>query len=628
MAECGAARCLQDRRCFRKELQKWRQNLLYMLGYESIAEGIVGRSRWNNVMKPLNENQPTEPTDWKPTENCLLCQNKKISESETVLRSQPLETSSAKTLEEKVTIRYLEELLPNWSPMVPPHYPVPAAPPDPDQPLDLSMTSKECAMQRIKINLREREQQKMNSNVIRVPELKKKQGLEGKLKKVRPGEGPMRRNYTEDELRAAVDDIRNGKLGTRRAAVLYGIPRSTLRNKVYKLEAEQAHAYQKKSQVPSRSTSPAQYPSASQSLRDLIHKKITDSLQASPNGDTKPEKVPEKPLMLFPAAATRRTLTSRELLEKKPSDLKDKLKSSIPYNSDIRLPFLSEFIRNLTEERLQEERKNVARINGDDSADFILKIPSYKPTRPLTTTDILSTESKAFGDALKSIIAKNISEHVRNHCYQSQSASQSDEEDSVGRPSSSRGRESTGSNMYVKDCKPMGKGTRPKRGRYRNYDHDNLAMAVQSVQRGEMSVHRAGTFYGVPHSTLEYKVKERHLLRKRKIQDQKEQQRVERLQRIGLYGGDLIADDSGDNSTTSSVESEVKKETGSESSQVLAYAPVQMQQGSLYMSELLKQLKGRYDQAMAGTSPHMGSWPRDSVINYVQGNLPPAPGNN
>jgi ecdysone-induced protein 93F, isoform B len=39
---------------------------------------------------------------------------------------------------------------------------------------------------------------------------------------------------------------------------------------------------------------------------------------------------------------------------------------------------------------------------------------------------------------------------------------------------------------------------------------------VKAVQRGEMSVHRAGSYYGVPHSTLEYKVKERHLMRPRK----------------------------------------------------------------------------------------------------------------
>ena len=70
------------------------------------------------------------------------------------------------------------------------------------------------------------------------------------------------------------------------------------------------------------------------------------------------------------------------------------------------------------------------------------------------------------------------------------------------------------------DIKPKpgtgGKGTRPKRGKYRNYDRDSLVEAVRAVQRGEMSVHRAGSFYGVPHSTLEYKVKERHLMRPRK----------------------------------------------------------------------------------------------------------------
>lgn len=63
-----------------------------------------------------------------------------------------------------------------------------------------------------------------------------------------------------------------------------------------------------------------------------------------------------------------------------------------------------------------------------------------------------------------------------------------------------------------------GKGTRPKRGKYRNYDRDSLVEAVRAVQRGEMSVHRAGSYYGVPHSTLEYKVKERHLMRPRKRQ--------------------------------------------------------------------------------------------------------------
>lgn len=69
-----------------------------------------------------------------------------------------------------------------------------------------------------------------------------------------------------------------------------------------------------------------------------------------------------------------------------------------------------------------------------------------------------------------------------------------------------------------------GKGTRPKRGKYRNYDRDSLVEAVKAVQRGEMSVHRAGSYYGVPHSTLEYKVKERHLMRPRKREPKPQQE--------------------------------------------------------------------------------------------------------
>ena len=68
------------------------------------------------------------------------------------------------------------------------------------------------------------------------------------------------------------------------------------------------------------------------------------------------------------------------------------------------------------------------------------------------------------------------------------------------------------------------KRTRPKRGQYRKYNTQHLLEAVRAVQRGEMSVHRAGSYYGVPHSTLEYKVKERHLLRQKKKAEQHQQQ--------------------------------------------------------------------------------------------------------
>ncbi|CAF3617095.1 unnamed protein product, partial [Adineta steineri] len=54
-----------------------------------------------------------------------------------------------------------------------------------------------------------------------------------------------------------------------------------------------------------------------------------------------------------------------------------------------------------------------------------------------------------------------------------------------------------------------GKTIRPKRGQYRRYESEQLIKAVTAVISNEMSVHRAGSYFGVPHSTLEYKVKER-----------------------------------------------------------------------------------------------------------------------
>jgi len=61
-----------------------------------------------------------------------------------------------------------------------------------------------------------------------------------------------------------------------------------------------------------------------------------------------------------------------------------------------------------------------------------------------------------------------------------------------------------------------GKQIRPKRGQYRRYESEQLAKAVAAVLSNEMSVHKAGSYFGVPHSTLEYKVKERNIKTKNK----------------------------------------------------------------------------------------------------------------
>ncbi|XP_034041647.1 ligand-dependent corepressor-like [Thalassophryne amazonica] len=53
------------------------------------------------------------------------------------------------------------------------------------------------------------------------------------------------------------------------------------------------------------------------------------------------------------------------------------------------------------------------------------------------------------------------------------------------------------------------KPPRKKRGRYRQYNTQLLEEAIVVVMDGKMSVSKAQSIYGIPHSTLEYKVKER-----------------------------------------------------------------------------------------------------------------------
>lgn len=223
----------------------------------------------------------------------------------------------------------------------------------------------------------------------------------------------------------------------------------------------------------------------------------------------------------------------------------------------MKLPLLPDLIRRLAEERIELEKdmhKEDDEIEQNESSSYsqsnvILKVPSFRPVKsssnnfdvenpclptsssppPQTSSHSLSG-NKGIAVSLKELIARSISQRVNNHLkeedqnleypFGSSNAdgqgissswvadhAQRDEKESLNNANNS---------SNSSDSVKSEKRTRPKRGRYRNYDRDNLARAVRAVQKGEMSVHRAGTFYGVPHSTLEYKVKERHLLRPKK----------------------------------------------------------------------------------------------------------------
>lgn len=232
-------------------------------------------------------------------------------------------------------------------------------------------------------------------------------------------------------------------------------------------------------------------------------------------------------------------------------------------NEDMKLPLLPDLIRRLAEERIELE-KDINKGSDDNEQDeceempssctksnVILKVPSFKPAKsssinfdvddpcipnlsssspPQTSSHSLSG-NKGIAVSLKELIARSISQKVSCQLKEEeqgleypfctsnvdgQAISSTWATENAQKEEKEGCLNNTNNSSNSSDSIKSEKRTRPKRGRYRNYDRDNLARAVRAVQKGEMSVHRAGTFYGVPHSTLEYKVKERHLLRPKK----------------------------------------------------------------------------------------------------------------
>uniref|UniRef100_A0A915CX65 HTH psq-type domain-containing protein n=1 Tax=Ditylenchus dipsaci TaxID=166011 RepID=A0A915CX65_9BILA len=235
-----------------------------------------------------------------------------------------------------------------------------------------------------------------------------------------------KRNYTQADLDAAVLDIRMGRLGTRRASVVYGIPSKRRRLNAYALRKKEKNSLQ----VLKRSAP-----------KDLLNL----------NGD---EPTPKKMVL-------KRT----------------KLSCS-PAIEVSNAPFLA--LAESVSSPLALTKKGMSTTSS---------------CSPQIIADTTLPSLNSFSEMLKQYVEK-LDEVEKTSTH-----------DSVTPPTEHSGDDDTSGGG------PDSKRPRPKRGQYRKYDKGALEKAVASVRSGEMSVHRAGSFYGVPHSTLEYKVKERNLLR-------------------------------------------------------------------------------------------------------------------
>jgi transposase-like protein len=434
-----------------------------------------------------------------------------------------------------------------------------------EQPLDLSKGASNSS-------------DRMPINSVRLPTLDTKHIFKAKP---RMSAVAGRRTYTEDELQAALRDIQSGKLGTRRAAVIYGIPRSTLRNKVYKLALERERESHLNSATP---------------LKLDEEEAMEDDKELSGAEEEKEvEKALQAPLcdilrfsqMEIPPEAVKALLQKNKEGQEAWAGLEHSevgpyiqnlllasqnlLANQKPMENSVLKSVVPEFLKQMmTDDQTKSNGDNVTRPSPSNSvitrqpksesdmeaeespSNVILKIPSFKPTSskngcdlfrntaetgsmvspPVTSESgsppILPGKGMTIKD-VKDVIAQSISQKFQQNLEPRRPPMMEMDFKRGGfTPPLSGGisviKTQDLTRPYQPPPKPQqnptpnsgGKGTRPKRGKYRNYDRDSLVEAVRAVQRGEMSVHRAGSYYGVPHSTLEYKVKERHLMRPRK----------------------------------------------------------------------------------------------------------------
>ncbi|KAF8790461.1 mushroom body large-type Kenyon cell-specific protein 1-like [Argiope bruennichi] len=634
MAECTISRCSHERRVFRKELHKWSKEILYILGLERLAEELMGARKWRILVQPFTDLESETPVDWLPEDTCYFCNAKKqppydpasgIIPTVDGYNSLRIDTDEHSVSSDQGTVSgsftSCASALSPWRIAALSSQGVSNSPPLLDQPLDLSISSLKQSLNERMVCSNKSRHSKHTTNyaddsdmctnpVLKVPQIPLKPGHRRRL------DANSKRSYTEDELQAALRDIQSGKLGTRRAAVIYGIPRSTLRNKVYKLANESKSRAHGRRIQPSESiaknreqnksfnlNTELEVPvydsennkhnvsSASESLRQLLKHTITQKVQSASkvsenklNSDNSihiarmsdVDSMDE--LQVFSSLEYSQTLApvlshvfsdiQHLALVKSKENIHCTSQSLSALKDDLKLPLLPDIIRRLAEERMEFEKDphkdsdvdNHGELtelpsSGTLSSNVILKVPSFKPAKsppmsnetddpclpvvsssspPPGTSSHSHSGNKGITVTLKELISRSISQKISNSLKDrvvdddpsvefSYSMSNMDSP-ACNLPwgvesSSKEGKEvlsNTNNSSNSSDSSKSEKRTRPKRGRYRNYDRDNLARAVRAVQKGEMSVHRAGTFYGVPHSTLEYKVKERHLLRPRK----------------------------------------------------------------------------------------------------------------
>ncbi|XP_024860966.1 ligand-dependent corepressor isoform X2 [Kryptolebias marmoratus] len=539
---CKKQQCTIDRRGFRQELDSWRHKLIHCVGFESILEGLIG-SELVEDLKVFKDSKPVAVTDWSFDENCLFCclQRDKVKEHLIGLNKEGLdETPKRLLVKDQITIIRLEKQaqeflsavlcrkdVPNFSD---PYVPVVAreilqrmisqfaaeytsktsspqdsrsdASPHSDQspPAPRSMSG---APPMIPAAILAGPAHNQNPVLSKLLMADQDAPLDLTIKK--PPSEPAEQDGVLD---LSIKKNRHSNSSLPGHNPCFSPATSTLKGRSLNVDG-QVGLFKRSLQDGRRRENFGHSTSykPTSSLAYSLHIKEEANL----------ENDPESPVSLNPRSSP------TELFKNASSSARNsrshfgalfKLKTSDKAKKHLKdIPKLLE-AAGLLPKPLSDENGNIKEACGDQfvshSSSYDLKIPQVRVLATGTEPSWDSTSTEHSGSLHENGVKKKLWSILPGQIQKRSSVgSNSSGSDKDCWPFPTDGQTSGGNYSVDSESDPGNKQPRKKRGRYRQYNTELLEEAILVVMGGKMSVSKAQSIYGIPHSTLEYKVKER-----------------------------------------------------------------------------------------------------------------------
>ncbi|KAM4707357.1 ligand-dependent nuclear receptor corepressor-like protein [Discoglossus pictus] len=530
-AQCRSPRCTAERKGFRRELDSWRHRLIHCVGFESILEGLYGPGLRRDLSL-FDDCEPEDLVDWCVDDRCSLCNLRKDVDDDTPSVGSAQSTPTKELISqghfntEKIECqaenylnalfqkkdlpqncdsnipRVAQELMKKMIRQFAVEYVSKSQ--KLHQEDNKTIVEPQLTCNGIQLNQTLEEQEgPLDLTVTRIQEnvkqgdvldlsVKKSSDCEeasnwnsskpGRLQRDKEDYVERSAEFADGLLSKALKDIQLGTLDINKAAILYGIPQKTLLLHLKALPAGK----------------PAYFKNTTQNSNDgFLYKDNT-----------------EKSAILQKVALWARAQAEHT----------EKHKLNQLETSELKLPTASSYLHQLTLQRMVAQFKEKKEgLHCEASIPNVqLKIPQVRVNSvPKPQPDcsglldvmyqVTKTSTVLEGSSLQKL--KNIlPKQNKVECSGNISRSNVDSYIIHGELSplclnSKNGAGDTSSDNLDDDRKD--KQPRKKRGRYRQYNHEILEEAIGMVLSGKMSVSKAQGIYGVPHSTLEYKVKER-----------------------------------------------------------------------------------------------------------------------